>query len=120
MILVDTSVWIDHGRRRSPRVAGWLTEGKVLGHPFVAGELASGTMARRAEFLALFERLPTAAVVDHREMLRFVEQHELMGLGLSWIDLHLLASALGHPATLATNDRRLAQAAHRLGLAEEP
>jgi predicted nucleic acid-binding protein len=117
MILVDTSIWIDHGRRRDARLVAWLTEGLVLGHPFVQGELACGQMPRRADVLALFEQLPPATLVHHREMLQFVDRHRLMGQGLGWIDLHLLASALASHATLATRDRRLARAAENLGVA---
>jgi predicted nucleic acid-binding protein len=117
MILVDTSIWIDHGRRRHAPLATWLTEGLVLGHPFVQGELACGQIPRRAEVLALFGQLPLAAVVSHREMLQFVDRHRLMGRGLGWIDLHLLASALVSHATLATRDGRLARAARDLGVA---
>lgn len=117
MILVDTSIWIDHGRRRHDLLVAWLTEGLVLGHPFVQGELACGQMPRRAEVLALFEQLPPAAVVPHPEMLQFVDHHRLMGQGLGWIDLHLLASALVSRATFATRDGRLARAARDLGVA---
>ena len=116
MILVDTSIWIDHGRRRHEPLVVWLTEGLVLGHPFVQGELACGQMPRRSEVLALFEFLPQAMLVAHTEVLHFVEQHRLMGRGLGWIDLHLLASALVSHATLATRDRPLAQAARELGV----
>src|SRR4051794_5860253 len=117
MILVDTSRWIDHGRRADRQLVEWLTEGQVLGHPFVQGELACGMMPRRAEVLALFEQLPAATVLSHQEMLHFVERHQLMGRGLGWIDLHLLASTLVSRATLATRDRRLARAAGTLGVA---
>jgi predicted nucleic acid-binding protein len=116
MILVDTSIWIDHGRRRDELLVGWLTEGLVLAHPFVQGELASGQMPRRAEVLGLFDQLPSATVVSHREMLQFVEAHRLIGRGLGWIDLHLLASALVSHATLATRDQPLAQVARALGV----
>ena len=117
MILVDTSIWIDHGRRRHASLAAWLTEGLVLAHPFVQGELASGRMPRRAEVLTRFDQLPPAIVVSHREMLQFVDRHRLMGQGLGWIDLHLLASALVSRATLAAGDARLARAAQHLGVA---
>jgi predicted nucleic acid-binding protein len=116
MILVDTSIWIEHGRRRYDALAAWLIEGLVLGHPFIQGELACGQMPRRAEVLALFDQLPPAAVVSHREVLQFVDRHRLMGQGLGWIDLHLLASALVSHAMLATHDERLARAARALGL----
>jgi len=117
MILVDTSIWIDHGRRRDSRLAAWLIEGVVLGHPFVQGELACGQMPRRAEVLALFDQLPPATVVSHREVLHFVDRHRLMGRGLGWIDLHLLASAIVSRAVLATRDAQLERAAQTLGIA---
>jgi predicted nucleic acid-binding protein len=117
MILVDTSIWIDHGRRRDPQLAAWLAEGLVLGHPFVQGELASGRMPRRSEVLALFDHLPAATLVSHAEVLHFVDRHRLMGQGLGWIDLHLLASALVSHARLAARDRPLALAAAALDLA---
>jgi predicted nucleic acid-binding protein len=117
MILVDTSIWIDHSHRRHDPLAAWLTEGLVLGHPFIQGELASGQMPRRTEVLALFNRLPAAIVVPHVEMLQFVDRHRLMGRGLGWFDLHLLASALVSHATLATRDQRLVRAAQDLGVA---
>ena len=117
MILVDTSIWIHHGRHRDENLVEWLTEGLVLGHPFVQGELACGQMPRRTEVLALFDQLPPATVVSHREMLHFADRHRLMGRGLGWIDLHLLASALVSRATLATRDGPLARAARALGIA---
>jgi predicted nucleic acid-binding protein len=92
-------------------------EDLVLRPPFVRGELACGQMPRRADLLPLFEQLPPATVVAHREMLHFVDRHRLVGQGLGWIDLHLLASALVGHATLATRDGRLAQAARALGVA---
>jgi predicted nucleic acid-binding protein len=117
MILVDTSIWVDHGRRSDGQLVRWLTEGLVLGHSFVQGELACGQMPRRTEVLALFDQLPPATVVSHQEVLHFVERHRLMGRGLGWIDLHLLASTLVSRATLATRDRRLARVAQALGVA---
>jgi len=117
MIHVDTSIWIDHGRRRDPLLVEWLIEGWVLGHPFVQGELACGQMPRRSEVLALFDALPSATVLAHAEVLHFVDRHNLPGSGLGWIDMHLLASAVASRATLATRDRHLAQAARAIGLA---
>jgi predicted nucleic acid-binding protein len=116
MILVDTSIWIDHGRRRDVRLVQWLVEGLVLSHPFVQGELACGEMGRRAEVLGLFDQLPPATLVSHLELLHFVERHQLMGRGLGWVDMHLLASTMASRATIATRDARLARAADGLGL----
>ena len=117
MILVDTSIWVDHGRRRDAALVEWLTEGWVLGHPFVQGELACGQMPHRSEVLALFDALPSATVLSHAGVLHFVDRHHLAGSRLGWIDMHLLASAMASRATLATRDRHLGQAARALGLA---
>jgi predicted nucleic acid-binding protein len=117
MILVDTSIWIDHGRRRNARLVEWLLEGLVLGHPFVQGELACGQMARRAEVLGLFDQLPPATPVSRLELPHFVDRHELMGRGLGSVDMHLLASTMASRATIATRDARLVRAADTLGVA---
>lgn len=117
MILVDTSVWIDHLRRGNPRLAGLLRDGEVLAHAFVAGELACGTLANRAQILGLLADLPEAPPAAHDEVLHLVEHSRLWGRGLGWIDAHLLASALLAPCALWTLDAPLARAASALGLA---
>ncbi len=119
MRLVDTSVWIDHLRRSSSALASTLDAGDVLGHPLVIGEIACGRLHNRAEVLSLLAALPTAAVAEDDEALRFVEVQRLAGSGLGWIDVHLLASAILSRATLWTLDRRLRECARRLGVADE-
>jgi len=116
VILVDTSVWVDHLRRGSPELGRLLEEGEVLTHPFVIGELACGTMPRREEFLALLGALPSARLAEHGEVLQFVGHYRLYGRGLGWIDMHLLASAGLSAATLWTLDRPLRKAAAALRL----
>ena len=113
MVLVDTSVWIDHFRRRSERLAFLLENGLVACHPFVFGELACGTLACREEVLGHLERLPALEPVSHEEALRLVEAHDLAGSGLGWVDVHLLASARVSGTEFWTADRRLKQAAAR-------
>lgn len=120
MILVDTSVWIDHLRRRNRVLAGALERGLVLAHPFVIGELACGSLRNRAEVISLLSRLDTPPVVAHAEALRLVEDRKLMGRGVGWVDVHLLASALVARARLWSTDRRLTAAARGLGVAFEP
>jgi predicted nucleic acid-binding protein len=115
VILVDTSVWIDHLRSGNSRLAALLEGAEVLSHPFVLGELACGTMRRRSEILTLLGYLPKAPRADEDEALAFVEAHRLHGIGLGWIDVHLLASARLAGAPLWTRDRRLSAAATRLG-----
>ena len=116
--LVDTSVWIDHLRRRNERLAELLGEGRVTCHEFVIGELACGAFKNRGEILALLGALPASPVAEHEEVVRLVEQRRLAGRGLGWIDMHLLASALLANCPLWTNDRALGAAATELGVAE--
>jgi predicted nucleic acid-binding protein len=116
VILADTSVWIDHLRAADPALVALLLDGRVVCHPFVIGELAVGSLRRRAEILGLLEALPATPVVSHREVLSFVDVHRLMGLGLGWIDVHLLASARLVGDHLWTRDRRLARVALQLGV----
>jgi predicted nucleic acid-binding protein len=116
MILADTSIWIDHLRRGDPVLAGLLTKGQVLGHPAVVGELALGTLANRDEVLGLLGNLPQAATAVHAEVLTFINRHRLYGLGIGYVDAHLLAAtALTREATLWTRDKRLHAAAQTLG-----
>src|SRR5688572_15644868 len=120
MILADTSVWIDHLRGREQRLPALLDADQVLMHPFVVGELACGNLQNRQELLLLWERLPLSPVATHADVLRFVEWHRLMGLGLGYVDAHLLAAtALAGTATFWTKDRRLSKVAKRLQLAHE-
>lgn len=117
MILVDTSVWIDHLRRQNPTLAGLLEEGQVVTHPFVLGELACGPLRHRDEVLTLLRMLPAASVVEHDEVLQFVEYHRLYSRGVGWVDAHLLASARLSNAGLWTLDKPLRRAATALALA---
>jgi predicted nucleic acid-binding protein len=116
MILVDTSVWVDHLRRRNGGLAGLLEAGEALCHPFIVGELACGDLRRRAEILELLDHLPGVPVVDHHEVIAFIDAHTLMGTGIGWVDAHLLASTVLSRAKLWTMDRPLARAATKLGV----
>jgi hypothetical protein len=120
MILVDTSVWVDHLRTGDEDLAAQLNGTHVLMHPFVVGELACGNLHNRESVLSLLQDLPQAPVATDAEVLFFVEQHRLMGRGIGYIDAHLLAAtALANPARLWTRDRRLAATARGLDLAYE-
>jgi len=116
VILADTSVWIEHLRRGVPALAAALEDDRVLVHPFVIGELTCGRLTRRDEILGLLAVLPHAPTIDHHEALAFVEQHDLAGAGVGWIDVHLLAAASLARAPLWTLDRRLRSVAGRLDL----
>lgn len=121
MILVDTSIWVGHLRSSDPNLAALLDESAVLTHPMVVGELACGNMPNRREVLHLLQALPPAPVATDGEALTFIERHQLMGRGIGYIDVHLLAAAaLADGARLWTADARLASAARRLFLSYEP
>ena len=117
MVLVDTSVWVAHLRMGSRILEGLLLDGEVLGHPFVIGELACGNLANRKEILSLLAALPSAQVIEFEEFLYFIDQHRLMGRGIGFVDIHLLASAKLADSPLYTSDKRLKAEARRMGLA---
>ena len=118
MILLDTSVWIDHLRQGDAQVASVLETGLVLSHPFVIGELACGQLKSRTEILGLLAALPQALVAQEQEVLFFIERHSLMGRGIGYIDAHLLtATALTEGARLWTRDKRLDSLARELEIA---
>ena len=117
MILVDTSIWINHLRSGSRNLELLLNNNQVLLHPFVLGELACGNLDRRTEVLALLGNLPAAPVATEAEVLFFIEQHRLMGKGIGYIDVHLLASVLlAKSGSLLTRDKRLGRIAAELAL----
>ena len=116
MVLADTSIWIEHFRHREPALADRLSEGLVLMHPFVSGELACGNLKNRAAILSDLQALPHAKLASNAEVLQLIEDHRLWGRGLGWIDAHLLASALLSNCRLWTLDVRLAKAAAELGM----
>ena len=116
MILVDTSVWIHHFRMGSEQLRSLLAEEQVCCHPFIAGELACGTLRNRHEILSLLRALPQARVSEHEEVLHFLEGRRLHGRGLGWIDVHLLASALLTGCSLWTLDKPLLRAAATLNI----
>jgi predicted nucleic acid-binding protein len=117
VILVDTSVWADHLRTGVPALAAALERGSVLMHPFVRGELACGNLKNRREVLRLLGDLPEAPIATNVEALDFIERRALMGRGLGYIDVHLLASVmLAGSARLWTRDKRLAAVAGSLKL----
>jgi predicted nucleic acid-binding protein len=120
LILVDTSVWVDHLRRGDARLAAQLESAAVLIHPFIIGEIACGSLAKRTTVLELLQDLPTAAVADAQEVLVFIDRHQLHGKGIGYIDMHLLAAVtLTQGAKLWTRDKRLSVAARALGCAHE-
>lgn len=121
MILVDTSVWIDHLRVGDPTLGSLLEDGQVLTHPCVIGELALGQLSHRSEILGLLRNLPHARTATDAEVLHLVEHQHLFGHGVGYVDAHLLAATLlTAGARLWTRDKRLARVAAQLGLTEQP
>jgi predicted nucleic acid-binding protein len=116
MILVDTSVWVAHLREGIRGLEALLDEGDVMCHPFIIGELACGNLENRAEILSLLQALPMAAHAEHEEVMHFIESYGLMGKGLGYIDMHLLASAMLTKVPLWTLDKKLNEISSKLGL----
>lgn len=118
MILVDTTVWIDHLRAGDVALGALLNRSQVLMHPFVLGELACGNLRNRSEVLRLLKDLPPAPVASDEEMLFFIERNALMGRGIGYVDAHLLAAVtLGGSMHLWTRGKRLRSVAEALELA---
>jgi hypothetical protein len=118
MILVDTSVWVDHLRSGDDELATLLNSSQVLMHPFILGELACGNLRQRAEVLSLLQNLPQATVAHEEEVLFYIERHELMGRGIGYVDAHLMAAvALDGGARLWTRDKRLHMLTDNQGMA---
>ena len=121
MILVDTSVWVDHLRANDKALVALLDTGAVLAHPFVIGELALGNLRQREIVLNALCDLPQASAATDAEVLEFIDRHTLFGRGIGYIDAHLLAAVqLTAGATLWTTDKRLHGVAVELGLVMTP
>ena len=116
--IVDTSIWVDHLRQGDARLKTLLEAGQVAIHPFVVGELALGNLRQRNIVLSSLRDLPHAVSASNEEVFDFIERHALAGLGIGFVDAHLLASARLTSASLWTRDKRLNAAAVKLGLAD--
>ncbi|MGO9004979.1 MAG: type II toxin-antitoxin system VapC family toxin [Beijerinckiaceae bacterium] len=118
LILVDTSIWVDHLRKGDETLSRLLDKASVLAHPFVTGEIALGHLRQRDLVLAALQDLPVASVATDPEVLHFITQHSLFGFGIGYIDAHLLAAVkLTLGASLWTRDKRLHSVAEAMGLA---
>jgi predicted nucleic acid-binding protein len=107
MILVDTSVWIDHFQKKDTRLVTLLEKESVLVHPFIIGELACGNIKNRDEILKLLNALPQITTANFEEILFFIDGHQLFGRGIGYVDVHLIASCMMDNAKLYTRDKRL-------------
>jgi predicted nucleic acid-binding protein len=117
MVLVDTAIWVTHLIDGSPQLKKLLLKEEVVCHPFILGELACGNIKNRNEIMSLLRSLPMAPTISIDELLYFIEQNELMGMGIGFVDVHLLASAQLAGLPIWTSDKRLKSAAVKLQLA---
>jgi predicted nucleic acid-binding protein len=115
MILVDTSVWIDHLRRGNDLFSDLLNENRVATHPLILGELSLGNISKRATILDLVRNLPVAREASHDEVLLFIEENRMWSKGIGYFDMHLLCASLIESIPLWTLDTRLAEAAKAFG-----
>ena len=116
MVLVDTSIWVSHFREGNPHLKNLLLNGYVVCHSFIIGELACGNLQNREEILSLMQALPSAMTAEHEEVLQLIDTHQLMGIGLGYVDVHLLASALLSETPIWTEDKKLIEAARKLNV----
>jgi len=117
MVLVDTSIWVTHLRQGTRQLEKLLMDAEVMCHPFIIGELACGNLKNRNEIISLLQSLPMARTIEFDEFLFFIDRNHLMGKGVGFVDVHLLASAQLTGVPLWTVDKRLKSAADRLTLA---
>ena len=116
MVLVDTSIWVTHLRQGRRQLENLLMDAEVMCHPFIIGELACGNLKNRIEIISLLHSLPMASTIEFDEFLFFIDQNHLMGKGVGFVDVHLLASAQLTGVSLWTADKRLKSAADQLEL----
>jgi predicted nucleic acid-binding protein len=116
MVLVDTSVWVAHLRDGNLDLEELLNDGKVACHPFIIGELACGNLKNRDEILTYLQSLPMTILAEHEEVLKFMENNQLMGKGLGYIDVHLMASAVLTGVSLWTFDKILDRSIKKIGI----
>jgi predicted nucleic acid-binding protein len=116
MVLVDTSIWVTHFCQGSRQLEKLLMDAEVMCHPFIIGELACGNLKNRTEIISLLQSLPMAPTIEFDEFLFFIDQNQLMGKGVGFVDVHLLASAQLAGVPLWTADKKLKVAADQLEL----
>lgn len=116
LVLVDTSVWVSYLREGNKVLERLLNDGYVVCHSFIVGELACGNLKNRSEILSLLQTLPVSVMAEHEEILEFIENNQLMGRGLGYIDVHLIASAVLTDVPLWTFDKKLDEISKSLGM----
>lgn len=121
MILVDTSIWIDHFRYGDAELRKIITDDRLLCHPFVVGELALGSLRERDAVLAFLAAQREAMIATHAEVMTIIDRHSIFSMGIGYTDAHLLTSTLlDQRSSLWTRDKRLASAAQKVGAALHP
>jgi predicted nucleic acid-binding protein len=116
MVLVDTSVWVSHLRHGNEGLQELLYDGEVVCHPFIVGELACGNLKNRNEILTYLQSLPMTILAEDEEVLKFIENNQLMGKGLGYIDVHLIASAVLTNVLLWSLDKTLNKLTEKIGI----
>ncbi len=116
MVLVDTSVWVSHLREGDVGLEKLLNDGEVVCHPFIIDELACGSLKNRREILIHLQSLPKTILAEDEEVLEFIENHQLMGKGLGYIDIHLIAAAVLTDVPLWTFDKTLDKISEKIGI----
>jgi len=116
MILVDSSVWIDHFRTENRLLSRLLLQGAVVMHEFILGELAIGNFKNRKVILSLLGSIPKLSKLTHDEFLYFLEKNSFYGKGVGFIDIHLLGSTKLAGVKIWTLDKRLRELAESLNL----
>ena len=116
MVLVDTSIWVAHLRKGNRQLEQLLMDTEVICHPFIIGELACGAIKNRKEILSLLKSLPSAPVFEFDELMFFIDENQMMGIGIGFVDVHLLGSAQLSGTFLWTADKKLNSAAIKLSL----
>jgi predicted nucleic acid-binding protein len=114
LVLADTSIWVTHFRKSENHLIQLLESGFVVCHPFIIGELACGSLKNRNEIIQLLEALPNVPVLDHQEVMSFIESRKIMSKGIGYVDIHLLGSSLISDIPLWTLDKSLAKVASTL------
>jgi predicted nucleic acid-binding protein len=116
MILVDTSVWVNHLRVSDPLLSSLLTQNRVVVHPWIVGEIACGSFSKRAEVIDSLQSLPQLGVAREEEVLFFLEKHRAFGKGIGYVDAHLLTAAVIDNCKIWTTDKRMILIATQLDL----
>lgn len=114
MVLVDTSVWIDFLRNDNKLLKEFLEKGEVVTHPFIIGELTCGNISKRKHFFQFIEDLPSCVESNHEEVISLIESRKLYGLGVGYVDMHILSSAILSNFPLWTLDKRLSKISKRI------